>query len=135
MIPTAGSKQGEKAMNKREFGGVGEQLAADYLARDGFSILERNFRSGRFGEVDIIAAEKEYICFIEVKTRTGNLFGTPAEAVGYTKRQKIRSLAWSYIKSRNLGEQNMRFDIVEVMGKIVNDKFVLQDINLIRSAF
>ncbi len=135
MIHTADFLQEEKAMNKREFGGMGEQLAADYLAGIGFSILERNFRSGRFGEVDIIAAEKEYICFIEVKTRTGDLFGTPAEAVGPSKRQKIRSLAWSYLKYRNLGEQNMRFDIVEVKGKNIDDKFVLQNINLIRSAF
>lgn len=114
---------------------MGEQLAADYLAGIGFNILERNFRSGRFGEVDIIASEKEYICFIEVKTRTGDLFGTPAEAVGHSKRQKIRSLAWSYLKYRNLGEQNMRFDIVEIKGKNIEDKFVLQEINLIRSAF
>jgi len=122
-------------MNKREFGSVGEQLAADYLVKQGFSILERNYRSGRFGEVDIIAAEKEYICFVEVKTRTSDLFGTPAEAVGYAKRQKIRSLAWSYLKYRDMGEQNMRFDIVEVTGKNINDEFVLKNINLIRSAF
>ncbi len=114
---------------------MGEQLAADYLSQNGFRILERNYRSGRFGEVDIIATEKEYICFIEVKTRTGELFGTPAEAVGYAKRQKIRALAWSYLKYRNLGEQNMRFDIVEVTGKNINDEFVLYNINLIRSAF
>lgn len=135
MIHTAGSPKEERSMNKREFGSVGEQLAADYLVKQGFSILERNYRSGRFGEVDIIAAEKEYICFVEVKTRTSDLFGTPAEAVGYAKRQKIRSLAWSYLKYRDMGEQNMRFDIVEVTGKNINDEFVLKNINLIRSAF
>ena len=122
-------------MNKRKFGSTGEQLAADYLVKNGFRILDRNYRSGRFGEIDIIAAEKEYICFIEVKTRTSDLFGTPAEAVGYSKRQKIRALAWSYLKSRNLGEQNMRFDIVEVKGKIINEEFNIENINLIRSAF
>ncbi|HEX2947419.1 MAG TPA: YraN family protein [Clostridia bacterium] len=122
-------------MNKRSFGSMGEQMAADYLARNGFRILARNYRSGRFGEVDIIATEKEYICFIEVKTRTSDLFGTPAEAVGYSKRNKLRSLAWTYLNYRNLGEQNMRFDIVEVTGKIIQDNFILQNINLIRSAF
>lgn len=129
------ARQGEQTMNKRKFGGVGEQLAADFLVKNGFRILERNYRSGRFGEIDIIASEKEYICFIEVKTRSGDLFGTPAEAVGYDKRRKIRAIAWSYLKYRDLGEQNMRFDIVEVKGKNINNEFILQDINLIRGAF
>jgi putative endonuclease len=122
-------------MNKRSFGSLGEQLAAEYLSNNGFSILDRNYRSGRYGEIDIIAEEKEYICFIEVKTRTGNLFGSPIEAVGYDKREKIKALAWSYLKYRNLGERNMRFDIVEVTGKRVNEEFVPERINLVRSAF
>ena len=122
-------------MNKRGFGSVGEKIAADYLIKNGFTILDKNFRSGRFGEIDIIASENEYICFIEVKTRTSNLFGTPIEAVGYEKRRKIKALAWSYIKYKNLGERNMRFDIVEVTGKRVHEEFMPDNINLVRSAF
>ncbi len=122
-------------MNKRSFGGVGEQLAAEYLEKKGFIILDRNYRFGRFGEIDIVAIEKEYLCFIEVKTRTSSYFGTPAESVGHAKREKLRSLAWIYIKHKNLGERNMRFDIVEVMGKRENDEFLPEQINLIRSAF
>ncbi len=122
-------------MNKREFGKQGEQIAADYLVRNGFNILARNFRSGRYGELDIVAAEKEYICFIEVKTRTGALFGTPAEAVGHAKREKIRALAWIYLKQNRMGERNMRFDIVEITGKRTNESFEPKNINLIRGAF
>lgn len=122
-------------MNNRKFGGVGEQLASEYLAKNGFTILERNFRAGKFGEIDIIATEKEYICFIEVKTRTSSLFGTPAEAVGYAKREKLRKLAWIYLKQGNLGERNMRFDIVEVTGRRFNEEFKPEHIELIRSAF
>lgn len=122
-------------MNKRGFGSLGETIAADYLLNNGFVILDRNYRSGRFGEIDIIASENEYICFIEVKTRTGSLFGTPSEAVGYEKRQKIKALAWAYIKQKNLGERNMRFDIVEVTGRRRDDEFVPEQINLIRDAF
>lgn len=85
--------------------------------------------------MDIIAAEDEYICFVEVKTRTGNLFGSPAEAVGYGKREKIKALAWIYLKYKNLGERNMRFDIVEVTGKRIHDEFKVENINLIRSAY
>jgi putative endonuclease len=122
-------------MNKREFGSYGEQIAAEYLQKNGFVILARNFRSGRYGEIDIVAEEKEYICFVEVKTRSGNLFGTPAEAVGHTKRQKLRALAWIYLKQNKMGERNMRFDIVEVTGRRSNDFFVTENINLIRGAF
>ena len=123
------------SMNKRSFGSIGEKIAADYLTKNGFTILDQNFRSGRFGEIDIIAAENEYICFIEVKTRTSSLFGTPIEAVGYEKRRKIKALAWIYLKHKNLGERNMRFDIVEVTGKRVNEEFIPNNINLVRSAF
>lgn len=122
-------------MNKRSFGSIGEQLAAEYLKRNGFVILDRNYRSGRFGEIDIVALESEYLCFIEVKTRTSTYFGTPAEAVGYKKREKLRALAWIYLKQKKLGERNMRFDIVEVTGKRENDEFFPEQIHLIRSAF
>ena len=122
-------------MNKRSFGAVGEKIAADYLEENGFTILDKNFRSGRFGEIDIIAAECEYLCFIEVKTRTSSLYGTPIEAVGYEKRKKIKALAWIYIKQKNLGEKNMRFDIVEVTGRRLNEEFIIDYINLVRSAF
>ena len=122
-------------MNKRGFGSLGEKLAEDYLVRNGFSILEKNFRAGRFGEIDIIAAENEYICFIEVKTRAGSLFGAPIEAVGYKKRKKIKELAWIYMKQKKLGERNMRFDIVEVTGRRMNEEFKPENINLVRSAF
>ena len=122
-------------MNKRSFGAVGEKIAADYLEDNGFTILDKNFRSGRFGEIDIIAAEREYLCFVEVKTRTSSLYGTPIEAVGYEKRKKIKALAWIYIKQKNLGEKNIRFDIVEVTGRRLNEEFVTDYINLVRSAF
>ena len=91
-------------MNKRSFGAIGEQLAAEYLEKKGFVILDRNYRSGRFGEVDIVALEKDFLCFIEVKTRTSSNFGSPAEAVGHTK-EKLKSLAWMYLKHKKLGEE------------------------------
>ncbi|NLK88161.1 MAG: YraN family protein [Clostridiaceae bacterium] len=122
-------------MNNIEFGRSGEQIAADYLKRNGFRILERNFRSGRYGEVDIIASEGEYICFIEVKTRTGNAFGTPAEAVGASKQQKIRSLAWIYLKQKGMGDRYMRFDVIEVIGRRSDKGLLPEKINLIRGAF
>jgi putative endonuclease len=122
-------------MNNIDFGRTGEQAAADYLKKTGFTILDRNFRSGRFGEIDIVAREGEYICFIEVKTRTGTAFGTPAEAVGPSKMHKIKSLAWMYLKQKGMGESYMRFDIVEVTGRRSDNGFLPEKINLIRGAF
>lgn len=122
-------------MNNRCFGKQGEEIAADYIEKNGFTILERNFRSGRFGEIDIIASENDYICFIEVKTRTSSRFGAPIEAVNYEKRKKIEALAWIYIKSRNLSDVNMRFDIVEIMGSRESSGLIPKKINLIRGAF
>lgn len=122
-------------MNKRSFGAIGEKIAADYLEKNGFTILDKNFRSGRYGEIDIVAVEREYLCFVEVKTRTSSLYGTPIEAVGYEKRKKMKALAWIYIKQKNLGERNMRFDIVEITGKKRNDEFIADHIHLVRSAF
>ena len=76
-------------MNKRQIGKTGEQIAADYLVRNGFTILEKNFRSGRFGEIDIIAEEDSYLCFVEVKMRTSDLFGAPSK-LWTTKEAKIK---------------------------------------------
>ncbi|NMA34763.1 MAG: YraN family protein [Clostridiaceae bacterium] len=122
-------------MNKREVGKTGEQIAADFLAQNGYTILERNFRSGRYGEIDIIAEEGSCICFVEVKTRTSDLFGAPSEAVDRNKRHKIRSLAWIYLKQKRMGEREMRFDVVEVTARRVKGKIVPERINLIRGAF
>lgn len=122
-------------MNKRGFGSIGENMAADYLKSTGFKIIARNYRCGRLGEIDIIAVENEFLCFIEVKTRTSNLYGSPIEAISYEKRRKIISVAWSYIKQNSMNGANMRFDVVEITGKKVNNEFKADKINLIRSAF
>lgn len=124
-----------KKENNRSFGLYGEELAAGYLASNGYKILEKNYRSGRLGELDIIASEKEYICFIEVKTRTGTLFGTPGEAVGRRKQDNIRKLAWTYLKLHGLSEKPVRFDIVEVTGRKTDSGFKPDTINLIKNAF
>jgi putative endonuclease len=122
-------------MNKRGFGSIGEDLACDYLESIGFRIAARNYRCGRLGEIDIIAFENEFICFIEVKTRTSDLYGAPIESVSFEKQRKIISVAWSYIKQHNMNGKNMRFDVVEITGKKVNNEFKADKINLIRNAF
>jgi putative endonuclease len=124
-----------ESTNKRSLGSEGERLAADYLVQNGYRLLDMNYRSGRMGEIDIVAAQDEFICFIEVKTRTGSSFGLPCEAVGRRKQENLRRLAWAYLKHRGLTDRNVRFDIVEVTGDKKGGEFINIKINLIRNAF
>lgn len=103
-------------MNKRQIGGEFEQLAAEFLKEKGMSILEMNFRN-RIGEIDIIAKDGEYICFIEVKYRTTNQWGSPFEAVNYRKQQQIRKVALYYLMRHGFHEWTpCRFDVIAFEG-------------------
>ncbi len=104
-------------MNKRQVGGDYEQRAAAYLIEKGMSILEMNYRN-RGGEIDIIAKDGEYICFVEVKYRTTNQYGSPLEAVNYRKQQQIRKVAQYYLMRHGLSEWTpCRFDVVAFEGE------------------
>ena len=95
-----------------ELGRFGEKAAADYLKKKGYRILEKNFRAGK-NEIDIIASRKKEIVFVEVKTRIGDKFGTPREAVTKTKQQRYYKIAECYwLKTGE--EPNARFDVIEV---------------------
>lgn len=123
-------------LNKRDYGNLGETIATNFLIKNNFIILKQNYRYGRLGEIDIIALENEYICFIEVKTRSSTLFGTPAEAVNYQKQNRIKRLAQIFLKESNLLDKPQRFDILEIMleyNKFGSNK--AKYINLIRNAF
>lgn len=121
--------------NNRELGSKLEDAACRYLTKNGYNIIERNFRVGRLGEVDIIAAEDEYVCFIEVKGRSSDIFGTPAEAVNYHKRSTIIKLASIYSGMSRNSDMNIRFDIAEIyFTRSMNDCHI-DRINLIRDAF
>lgn len=110
---------------KRQLGFKGEKLAVKHLKKSGYVILERNFRC-KTGEIDVIAQLGEVIAFVEVKTRTGDRFGTPAEAVDGRRQQRYRNTAnfFMYFTKRDLNEYIVRFDIIEVIisrdGKVIN---------------
>ena len=74
-------------MNNREFGNKGEDLACEYLIKNGYKILERNKHFSKLCEIDIIAKLKDKVVFVEVKTRKSNAFGSPMEAITKTKYQ------------------------------------------------
>lgn len=91
----------------------GEKIAVRFLRKKGLRILARNYRFKR-KEIDIIAQDKETICFIEVKTRTTKDFGFPEEAVNGKKRRDILQIAVSYLKRFNMLGCPIRFDVISI---------------------
>jgi putative endonuclease len=108
----------------------GEAFAARYLERAGYRIIEQNFRA-KCGEIDIIAKENDYTVFVEVKTRSGTGFGTPAEAVNRHKQGQIIKTALVYMSQHNLHDAPVRFDVVAVMMR----HNAPPEVELIRNAF
>ncbi|MBY0356857.1 MAG: YraN family protein [Candidatus Obscuribacterales bacterium] len=97
----------------------GEDAAVAFLEKQGYEILDRNWRSGRFGEIDIIARDRKgLLVFVEVKTRkVGNDFGIPESgftAVDWRKQRKITFTATSYLAKKRLVERARRFDAIIV---------------------
>ncbi|WP_424809598.1 YraN family protein [Rhodococcus sp. 27YEA15] len=110
-----------------DLGARGEDLAAVFLIDAGFSVVERNWRC-RFGELDIVATVDDRIVFVEVKTRSGLWYGTPAESVTCSKRRRIRMLALQWLAESGRAWSKVRFDVVAVMiprdGEPVIEHFV-----------
>lgn len=101
-------------VNNIVVGKHGEDLATEYLKNNEFYILDRNFKC-KIGEIDIVAKKDDVIIFVEVKTRSGDRFGMPREAVNYYKQRKIRNVASVYIKFKRLFDYSCRFDIIEIL--------------------
>ena len=101
------------SIGRIQSGRAGEDYAAAFLTRRGYRILERNFRN-ILGEVDIIADHKGTLCFIEVKTRFTDSFGSPLEAVTRSKQKKLARVAESYLKFKRMNGRKARFDVVAV---------------------
>jgi len=105
------------SVNKRQTGTSYEIKAEEYLLQKGYKILERNFRN-RSGEIDIIAKDGEYFCFVEVKYRTTNDYGSPFEAVHVRKQNQIRKVAKYYLMKNKLSEWTpCRFDVIGFVGE------------------
>ena len=96
-------------------GALGEQTAAEYLVKQGYRILERNFRS-RGGEVDIVAKDRQgCIAFVEVKTRRSLAYGLPQLAVTGRKQHQISKGALSWLSKNRLHGCSARFDVIAVL--------------------
>lgn len=98
---------------RNSLGSTGEALAAKFLEGQGYKILARNYKT-RLGEVDIIARDKDTYCFVEVKTRATQKFGSPQEAVSAAKQRQISKAALVFLKEKKLLDKKARFDVVSV---------------------
>jgi len=107
-------------------GQKGELLAKLYLERQGYTILERNFRT-RYGEIDIIAKLQDEIIFFEVKTRSSTDHGLPCEAVNKSKQRKIRGVANYYLLTAGSNRSKCRIDIIEIL--IIDKKPFIRQIS------
>jgi putative endonuclease len=102
-------------LNSRQWlGKSGEQSVAKYLQKKGYKILIQNYRC-KLGEIDIIARDGSVLVFIEVKTRSGLNYGSPAAAVNARKQKQISRAAQCYLAEHNLFDSPARFDVVSVL--------------------
>ncbi|MGE5197812.1 MAG: YraN family protein [Deltaproteobacteria bacterium] len=115
--------------SRLDLGKSGEEAAADFLKENGYKILARNYRL-KLGEIDIVAEEKDTVCFVEVKTRSSYKFGLPQEALSNFKQRQIGKVALVYLKAHGLLNKKARFDVVSV--ECLADE---PRINLIKNAF
>lgn len=110
--------EGKDSLHNKKLGAKGEQKARSYLKKQGWKILESNYKTP-FGEIDIIAERDDTIAFIEVKTRLSDIFGMPSEAV--TNNRKLRYIRGAnYYFTNKIIDCTVRFDIIEVLNGRLN---------------
>lgn len=126
-----------KKSNLRSEGKRGENIACDFLLREGYIIINRNFRS-QYGEIDIIAENETHIIFVEVKTRADTpsqtKYGRPALAVNAKKREHLLKTAKMYLQIHK-PEKSARIDVIEQLTSSVEGTDLIQvKINHVKAA-
>jgi putative endonuclease len=117
-------------LNRQQFfGKKSESIAAKFLKKQGYKILEQNYRS-KLGEIDIIAKDKSTLVFVEVKARRSRQFGNPKWAITPKKKRKISMVALLYLKTTRQIGVKARFDVVSI-----DSTHEDHEIELIRNAF
>ena len=101
---------------KRAIGMYGEKIACDYLIKNDYNIMERNFGCAQ-GEIDIIAYDtrSDEVVFFEVKTRTNLMYGFPSEAVNKQKQRHILNTAKYYLYCKGIENVYVRIDVIEIV--------------------
>jgi putative endonuclease len=114
---------------RQQFGRESESIAARYLKKQGYKILEQNYRT-KIGEIDIIARDKQTLVFVEVKARKSDRFGNPKWAVTPKKQRKISMIALYYLKLTKQSNVKARFDVVTISNEQDKPK-----VEIVKNAF
>jgi putative endonuclease len=117
-------------MSRQEIGQLGEKLAQKFLKKRGYRIRETNFRCHE-GEIDIVAQQRDYLVFVEVRTRSNLAFGSPEESITQSKKEKLIATALTYVSTHQKLPPLWRIDVVALE---VNDKGKAKRIELIENA-
>ena len=104
-------------MTNKEIGKQGEEIAKNFLIKQGFKILEMNYKYSKIAEIDIIATKDKIIHFVEVKTRSQTTFGIPFEAINYKKLQSIFVCAKNYLSK---SKEKFKSSQIDAIGIILN---------------
>lgn len=115
---------------RQQVGRAGEKAARVYLENVGYRIIETNYTCP-LGEIDIIAGDGNSTVIVEVRTRTGNTFGTPEESITNQKAYRLRRLALYYLQSKNLLDRPGRIDLVAV--KLDSKDLAVQSVNHLKN--
>jgi putative endonuclease len=120
----------DQAMDRQEVGKQGEEAAQKFLKKRGYRIRETGFRC-RHGEIDIIAQKKDYLVFVEVRTKSNLDFGTPEESITQTKKERLIASALTYTTTHENLPPLWRIDVVAIE---LDEKGKTQRIELIENA-
>lgn len=109
----------EKEKNRRKTGTKYEKIAGEFLEKQGYQILEYNFRC-RYAEIDIVAKDGEYLVFCEVKFRRSGELSAALEAVSVPKQMRLSGAAVYYLMKKGCTEMPCRFDVVGIAGNQIS---------------
>ena len=98
---------------RRDLGQQGEREAERFLCAQGYAIVAKNYRS-RFGEIDLVALDRQTLVFVEVRTHTGEVLGDPLESVNLRKQRQIAKTALDYLSRHRLHDRAARFDVIGI---------------------
>jgi len=114
-------------MSRRNTGILGEKLARDFLERQGYRILETNYRCRR-GEIDIVARHRDFLVFVEVRSKKSLEFGTPEESITLAKKRRLKAAALHYQMTHEKLPSQWRIDVVvmelDQTGKLVRAELI-----------
>ena len=100
-------------MKKQETGRLGENIACDFLRKNGYKIIETNYRC-RDGEIDIITQQQDTLVFVEVRTKRSFFFGSPEESITQTKKEHLRAVAEHYNQNHENLPPEWRIDVIAI---------------------